>query len=62
MCIFKNKGVKGKIDLYLEGSDQHRGWFHIFVGIMRGLWRKSNKSVLTHSFVIDKKAKRCRSL
>ena len=23
----KNKGLNQKSDLYLEGSDQHRGWF-----------------------------------
>ncbi len=41
-------------DLYLEGSDQHRGWFHssllCSVGT-RGL--APYKSVLTHGFVVD---------
>ncbi len=41
-------------DLYLEGSDQHRGWFHssllTAVGT-RGL--APYKGVLTHGFVVD---------
>ena len=42
------------IDLYLEGSDQHRGWFHssLLVGI--GVAGKAPyKEVITHGFVLD---------
>ena len=42
------------VDLYLEGSDQHRGWFHssLLVSVAtRG--RAPYKSVLTHGFVVD---------
>jgi isoleucyl-tRNA synthetase len=43
-----------EIDLYLEGSDQHRGWFHssllASVG-MRG--RAPYRTVITHGFVLD---------
>jgi len=41
-------------DIYLEGSDQHRGWFQssLLVGLgTRG--RPPFKSVLTHGFLID---------
>jgi len=41
-------------DMYLEGSDQHRGWFHssLLVGVgTRGT--APYKSVLTHGFVLD---------
>ncbi|MBN2361968.1 MAG: class I tRNA ligase family protein, partial [Deltaproteobacteria bacterium] len=42
------------VDLYLEGSDQHRGWFHstllAAVGT-RGV--APYKTVLTHGFVVD---------
>lgn len=41
-------------DLYLEGSDQHRGWFHssLLVGLgTRG--RAPFNQVLTHGFVVD---------
>ncbi len=41
-------------DLYLEGSDQHRGWFHssllAAVGVQGGA---PYKAVLTHGFVVD---------
>ncbi|MDA1186086.1 MAG: isoleucine--tRNA ligase, partial [Acidobacteria bacterium] len=41
-------------DMYLEGSDQHRGWFHssLLIGIAtRG--QAPYKQVLTHGFVVD---------
>jgi isoleucyl-tRNA synthetase len=44
------------VDLYLEGSDQHRGWFHssLLVGIaVTG--KAPFKAVLTHGFTIDEK-------
>jgi isoleucyl-tRNA synthetase len=41
-------------DLYLEGSDQHRGWFHssLLVSCMLD-GRPPYKGLLTHGFVID---------
>ncbi|MBI5500076.1 MAG: isoleucine--tRNA ligase [Deltaproteobacteria bacterium] len=42
------------VDLYLEGSDQHRGWFHtaLLTGVgVRGA--APYKAVLTHGFVVD---------
>jgi isoleucyl-tRNA synthetase len=42
------------VDLYLEGSDQHRGWFHssLLVGVgTRG--EAPYKTCLTHGFVVD---------
>ncbi|MBW2333075.1 MAG: isoleucine--tRNA ligase [Deltaproteobacteria bacterium] len=41
-------------DLYLEGSDQHRGWFHSSLLCSAGTRGKAPfKSVLTHGFVVD---------
>jgi isoleucyl-tRNA synthetase len=41
-------------DLYLEGSDQHRGWFHSSLLCSVGTRQKAPfKSVLTHGFVVD---------
>jgi isoleucyl-tRNA synthetase len=41
-------------DLYLEGSDQHRGWFHSSLLTAVGLrGRAPYRSVLTHGFVVD---------
>ena len=45
-------------DLYLEGSDQHRGWFQSSLWpalALRG--RAPYGSVLTHGFVLDEKGK-----
>jgi isoleucyl-tRNA synthetase len=41
-------------DLYLEGSDQHRGWFHssLLTGCML-FGRPPYKALLTHGFVVD---------
>src|SRR5205085_9732330 len=41
-------------DLYLEGSDQHRGWFNssLMIGIAAD-GRPPFKAVLTHGFVIN---------
>jgi isoleucyl-tRNA synthetase len=46
-------------DLYLEGSDQHRGWFHssLLTSIStRGV--APYKSVLTHGYVVDSQGKK----
>ncbi|MFQ5560757.1 MAG: isoleucine--tRNA ligase, partial [Nitrospinota bacterium] len=41
-------------DLYLEGSDQHRGWFHSsLLASVKTRERAPYKSVLTHGYVVD---------
>lgn len=41
-------------DLYLEGSDQHRGWFHSSLLASMGTREKAPyKTVLTHGYVVD---------
>ena len=43
-------------DMYLEGSDQHRGWFHSSLLESCGTrGRAPYKSVLTHGFTLDEK-------
>jgi isoleucyl-tRNA synthetase len=46
-------------DLYLEGSDQHRGWFHsaLLAGVTTD-GRAPYKAVLTHGFVVDGEGKK----
>ena len=46
-------------DLYLEGSDQHRGWFHsaLLAGVTTDR-RAPYKAVLTHGFVLDGQGKK----
>jgi isoleucyl-tRNA synthetase len=46
-------------DLYLEGSDQHRGWFQASLLIGIGYKGKAPfRAVLTHGFTIDDKGKK----
>jgi isoleucyl-tRNA synthetase len=41
-------------DLYLEGSDQHRGWFHSSLLTAVGTRQRAPyRAVLTHGFVVD---------
>lgn len=41
-------------DLYLEGSDQHRGWFHSSLLVSVGTrGHAPYRSVLTHGYVVD---------
>ena len=50
----KNDALNFPADLYLEGSDQHRGWFHTSLLIAAGTRRCAPyKTVLTHGFVVD---------
>jgi isoleucyl-tRNA synthetase len=47
-----------KVDLYLEGSDQHRGWFHS--SLLTGCATRGQapyKAVLTHGWVLDERGK-----
>ncbi|MBI4412095.1 MAG: isoleucine--tRNA ligase, partial [Deltaproteobacteria bacterium] len=55
----RNPQLSPQADLYLEGSDQHRGWFHssLLVSLAtRG--RAPYREVLTHGFVVDGEGKK----
>jgi len=43
-----------RADLYLEGSDQHRGWFHssLLIGVARS-GEPPYRQVITHGFTVD---------
>jgi len=46
-------------DLYLEGSDQHRGWFqHSLLPALAETGHAPFKAVLTHGFMVDKDGKK----
>jgi len=46
-------------DLYLEGSDQHRGWFQTSLLTSMALYgQPPYKAVLTHGFVVDEEGKK----
>ena len=54
-CVLRERGgLSAPADLYLEGSDQHRGWFQssLLTGI--GAFDESPyRQVLTHGFTVD---------
>ena len=46
-------------DMYLEGSDQHRGWFHSSLLQSCGTRGEAPyKNILTHGFVVDGKGQK----
>ncbi|OUW74053.1 MAG: isoleucine--tRNA ligase [Pelagibacteraceae bacterium TMED216] len=52
----KRKDLKWPADMYLEGSDQHRGWFHSSLLQSCGTRGKAPfESILSHGFVVDGK-------
>jgi isoleucyl-tRNA synthetase len=56
---YKNGDSVTDIDLYLEGSDQHRGWFQSSLMTSVAIKDKAPyKEVLTHGFVVDAKGKK----
>lgn len=55
----KRPDLQSPADLYLEGSDQHRGWFHSSLLESIGTrGRAPYRSVLTHGFVVDGEGKK----
>jgi isoleucyl-tRNA synthetase len=52
--VLRGRGVGYPANLYLEGSDQHRGWFQL--SLLPGLGMTGQApfdTVLTHGFVVD---------
>ncbi len=55
VCV-KDSGWPVPVDLYLEGSDQHRGWFQLsLLPALGSIGKAPFKSVLTHGFTVDEK-------
>lgn len=53
--VLRNLGVY-PADLYLEGSDQYRGWFNSSIITGTGVYHKAPyREVLSHGFVLDEK-------
>lgn len=55
-CVLdKHEALRFPADLYLEGSDQHRGWFLSSLTTAVAIKNKAPyKQVLTHGFTVDK--------
>lgn len=57
--LHKRSELAYPADLYLEGTDQHRGWFQLSLLPSVGAWGMAPfKSVLTHGFVVDEKGEK----
>ncbi|MDH4165176.1 MAG: isoleucine--tRNA ligase [Gammaproteobacteria bacterium] len=59
-CVSQSRPeILSPADLYLEGSDQHRGWFHS--SLLTCVAQKGHapyKGVLTHGFTVDEKGRK----
>ncbi len=54
-----DKRLSWPADMYLEGSDQHRGWFQSsLIAAVGNKGRSPYKTVLTHGFVVDGQGKK----
>ena len=57
--LHKRNELSYPADMYLEGTDQHRGWFQLSLLPSVGAWDMAPfKSVLTHGFVVDEKGEK----
>lgn len=55
----EREDLRSPADLYLEGSDQHRGWFHSSLLESCGTrGRAPYKQVLTHGFTLDEQGRK----
>ncbi|MCQ9206111.1 MAG: isoleucine--tRNA ligase [Omnitrophica bacterium] len=57
--VKNNPELKFPADLYLEGSDQHRGWFQ--VSLIASVAKEAKapfETVLTHGFVVDSQGRK----
>jgi isoleucyl-tRNA synthetase len=58
-CLREREDLKWPADLYLEGSDQHRGWFHSSLLESCGTTgRAPYDTVLTHGFTVTEDGKK----
>ena len=57
--VLEHRGMPWPADLYLEGSDQHRGWFHS--SLLESVGTRGTapfKAVLTHGFTLDEQGRK----
>ncbi|MEA1964525.1 MAG: isoleucine--tRNA ligase [Candidatus Aerophobetes bacterium] len=57
--VFQENSLQDPADLYIEGSDQHRGWFQTSILTSIALKERAPyRKVLTHGFVVDSEGKK----
>jgi isoleucyl-tRNA synthetase len=58
-AVLDGQGLAPLADMYLEGSDQHRGWFHSSLLTCVAMRQRSPyKAVLTHGFTVDEQGRK----
>jgi isoleucyl-tRNA synthetase len=58
-AVMRERNLGYPVDLYLEGSDQHRGWFQLSLLPALGVMgRPPFKTLLTHGFMVDRDGKK----
>ncbi|TAD78821.1 MAG: isoleucine--tRNA ligase [Oscillatoriales cyanobacterium] len=58
-AVVKQRGLAYPADLYLEGSDQHRGWFQSsLLTSVANFGHAPYKTVLTHGFTLDEQGRK----
>ena len=54
-AVMNDRGIGTPSELYLEGSDQHRGWFQLsLLPSLGATGEPPFKTLLTHGFMVDK--------
>ena len=57
--VFRNDNDVRQSDLYIEGSDQHRGWFqHSLLNSCGTFGNAPFKTVMTHGFTVDEQGRK----
>ncbi len=58
-AVMRQRGLGFPVDLYLEGSDQHRGWFQLsLLPALGATGRAPFKALLTHGFMVNKEGRK----
>ncbi|HMN41990.1 MAG TPA: isoleucine--tRNA ligase [Phycisphaerales bacterium] len=58
-AVMRERKLGYPVDLYLEGSDQHRGWFQLsLLPALGATGQPPFKTLLTHGFMVDKHGKK----
>ena len=57
-AVMQKRNIGFPSDLYCEGGDQHRGWFHLSLLPSLAMHQQAPfKALLTHGFIVDKDGK-----
>jgi len=54
-AVMRARGHEVPVDLYLEGSDQHRGWFQLsLLPALAVTGKPPFRTIVTHGFIVDR--------